>query len=101
MKKEKTPHEKMSFAERLNKHLDISPDVLPNNTNIMLRGRNSLSVSGTRKILLYTDTEICLDLGKTVLSVKGKRLLCSSYHTDETKIDGLIESLSFMEKEQK
>lgn len=101
MKKEKITRDKMSLTERLNKHLDISPDLLPGNSNIMLRGRNSLSVAGAKKILLYTDCEIQLDLGKSILSVTGKRLLCSSYHTDETKIDGLIVSLSFSEKEQK
>lgn len=91
----KDSKEKMNLRERIDKALDIPPDFLPSETNIVLRGRNSLTVSGTKKILLYTPDEIRLELYESTLSVKGQRLICSSYHKDATGIDGQIVSVTF------
>ena len=87
-----------SLAERINKRLDISPDILPGGTLISIRGRESLSVSGSTGILLYSPTQIKLSLRRGMLSVSGCRLVCTSYNAEELSIDGKIDSVSFLEE---
>ena len=97
-KNEKQTHPpRPTFAEKLNKSLDIPPDVLPHGTLVSIRGRVSLSLSGKSSILLYTPEEIKLAIHKSILSVKGHRLVCTSYHAEEVRIDGRIDSVSFEE----
>ena len=87
-----------SFAEKINKSLDIPPDILPYGTLISIRGRTSISVGGSVCILLYTPNEIKLSLHKETLSIKGCRLVCASYHAEEIRIDGRIDSVTFAEE---
>ena len=87
-----------SLAEKINKKLDISPDILPGGSLVSIRGRSSVSVSGSTGILLYTPTEIKLSLRRGTLSVCGCRLVCTSYNAEELSIDGKIESVSFSEE---
>lgn len=97
-KNEKQTHPpRPTSAEKLNKSLDIPPDVLPHGTLVSIRGRVSLSLSGKSSILLYTPEEIKLAIHKSILSVKGHRLVCTSYHAEEVRIDGRIDSVSFEE----
>ena len=86
-----------TFAEKLNKTLDIPPDVLPHGTLVAIRGRASLSLSGSSTILLYTPEQIKLAIHKNILSIKGARLVCTSYHASEVVIEGRIDSVSFEE----
>ena len=95
---EKHNASRMSFAEKINKTLDISPDILPHGTMIAIRGRSSMSVSGSIGILLYTPTEIKLSMHKGTLSIRGCRLVCASYNAEEIRIDGSIDSISFEEE---
>ena len=98
-KNEKLPQApRKTLAEKINKTLDIPPDVLPHGTLVSIRGRVSLSLSGRSSILLYTPEEIKLAIHKNILSVKGCRLVCSSYHAEEVRIDGRIDSVSFEEE---
>lgn len=87
-----------SLAEKINKKLDISPDILPGGSLVAIRGRASVSVSGSTGILLYTPTEIRLSLRRGSLSVKGCRLVCTSYNSEELSIDGKIDSVKFEEE---
>ena len=96
---QKSEKERISISEKLNRHLDITPDVLPYGSLIELRGRNSLSVTGCGKILTYTPEQIRVALKKDDLLVSGKRLLCTSYHKGEIGIDGVIDCVRFCKKE--
>ena len=97
----KDDRERVSLSEKLNRHLDITPDVLPHGSLIELRGRKSLSVTGCGKILEYTPEKIRVALKKDELCISGCRLLCTSYHRGEIGIDGVIESVSFRAREDK
>ena len=88
---------KQSFAEKFYKALDIPPDVLPGGFVIELRGREALSLSGSGSILLYTPKEIRLSLRSAILSVKGERLVCSSYSASEVTVTGHVCSITFEE----
>ncbi len=89
--------ERKTLRQKINAALDI-PDVSKHASLIALRGRNEFSFCGRSVILLYTPSEIRLSTIGAVLSVKGSELVCSTYHKDETKIFGKIDSISFIDE---
>ena len=99
MNKEQTgKRERQTLSEKLIKKLDIQPDILPGGSLIAIRGRASVSVSGSTGIVLYTPEEIRLSLRRGTLSIKGCRLVCTSYNAEELSIDGKINSVVFEEE---
>ncbi|MBE6547150.1 MAG: hypothetical protein E7668_06930 [Ruminococcaceae bacterium] len=89
--------EQMGVRERLSKSLDIPPDLFGGQSLLELRGRESITLKGCGKILLYTPEEIRIALKKGCLRVCGKRLVCTSYHAGAVGIDGEIGGISFEE----
>ena len=99
MNKEKNDiQERETLSQKIIKKLDIQPDILPGGTLVAIRGRNWVSVSGSTGILLYTPEEIRLSLRKGTISIKGCRLICTSYNAEELRIDGKITSVLFEEE---
>ena len=88
---------KQTLGEKITRGLDIPPDILPGGSLISIRGRSSLSVNGSTSIILYTPNEIKLSMRKGALSVRGKELVCISYHSFEINIEGHIDSVNFEE----
>ncbi|MGM9683023.1 MAG: YabP/YqfC family sporulation protein [Eubacteriales bacterium] len=84
-----------SLGERINRYLDIPPDIVPGGSTVELRCRSSLTVRGCGKILLYSPCEIRLEMKDGILCVRGSRLLCTSYYVGAVGIDGRIDSISF------
>ena len=87
--------EKIYLRERVNRALDIPPDVFGGESLIELRGRNSVSIGGGGRILLYTPEEIRIELKRGCVSIVGKRLGCTSYHAGSVGIDGYICEIRF------
>ena len=94
-KKTNTAGEKVSLRERMVKRLDIPPDLFPRTGLVELRGQNAVTVKGGGKILLYTPEEIRMGYGKGCLSVRGRRLVCTSYYVGAVGIEGYISEISF------
>lgn len=90
--------ERETLAEKISRHLDISPDILPGGSMVVIRSRASVSVSGSTSIMLYTPEEIKLSLKKGVLRILGRRLACTSYNSEELHVEGKISSVSFEEE---
>ena len=91
--------DKAEMRERLCHALDIQPDVFPLETMIEIRGRSSVTVKGSGKVLTYTDSVIRLCVRKGVLRIEGKRLCCASYHVGAAVIDGYVRLVCFEEEE--
>ena len=89
---------KESLGEKISRGLDIPPDVMPGSSLVSIRGRSSLSVSGSTSIIRYTPEEIILSMKRGALSVKGTSLMCISYNSSEVSIEGKINSVSFEEE---
>ena len=89
--------ERPGFRERICRGLDIPPDLLPGAGLVEIRGRNSVTVKGCGRILVYTPEEIRIGLKSGCLSVTGKRLVCTSYYAGAVGIDGYICRVSFEE----
>ena len=87
---------KMSFLQRLYFKLDIPPD-LTNGNFVEMRGNSNVCVHGCKKILLYTTEEVRVRMSGCVLCVSGNNLYCTTYHSGNIEIDGVINSVSYLE----
>ena len=96
MQEEKTNNRKR-LAERLCKSLDISPDVLSSSHKLEVFGRNAISISGCKKILLYAPCEIRLALKDSMLCIVGRDLVCVAYSPTDVTIEGRIDNLCYKE----
>ena len=96
MQEEKTNNRKR-LAERLCKSLDISPDILSSSHKLEVFGRNAISISGCKKILLYAPCEIRLALKDSMLCIVGRDLVCVAYSPTEVTIEGRIDNLCYKE----
>ncbi len=68
----------------------------PGGCMIEMRGRNTLTVGGCRRILSYGEEEITLETKEGVLSVTGRGLTCISYFATDIGIEGEIDGLRFL-----
>ena len=93
--KERENTEKRPLSERLGTFLDVPADLLCGGCYMELRGRNNLRLQGCRSILVYTETEIVLRLRRGAVRVRGRRLVCTSYHEGSVEIDGRIDGVDF------
>ena len=91
---------KKTLRQKINSVLDIPPDLSKGACLVTLRSRSELSLGGACSILLYTPNEIKLALRSSALSVNGEELVCTTYHKDEVKIFGKIDSISFDDTEK-
>lgn len=89
--------QRIRATEWLERKFDISPDIL-SGIRIEIRGQNRLLLQGCRKILLYSEREMLLDLGSTRLRVCGERLWCSSFLSGALGVSGSIRSVAFEEE---
>lgn len=85
-----------TFREKLEQNFDIPSDLLCGGCHVEIRGRGNAVISGCRKILVYTPKEIRFKMSDCEISIKGKRLLCTSYCDSAIVIDGTIESVDFI-----
>ena len=91
--------DRADMRERLCHALDIQPDIFPGGSFVEIRGRNSVTVKGSCRVLTYTDCLIRFSLGKGVLRIEGRRLCCSAYHCGAAVVDGHISLVCFEEEE--
>lgn len=87
------------LPEWLVKRLDFPPDVLCGGLRVEMRGRESLTVEGCRKILVYTPTLIKLKMHRCVLVIEGERLLCHAYLSGAVGLEGMVNCLHFEDEE--
>ena len=87
----------MGFRQRLCRVLDLSPDCLPGEGLVEIRGRNSVMIRGGGKILIYTSEEIRIALKRGSLRIVGRDLSCTSYHVEAVGVEGLIDRVCFEE----
>ena len=89
--------DKLKFSERMCRALDIEPDVLLGSSLIEIRGRGTVAISGSGRILDYTDEEIRIALKKGAVVINGKCLVCASFCAGKVRIEGRIKSVKFEE----
>ena len=95
MSKKTADNEKRGFFEYLSVKTELPSDALCGEVRVEMRGRNLVFLSGCRRIIKYSAEEMILAVKGDLLSVKGTRLICSSYHGGTVSIEGSISSVSF------
>ena len=95
MRKERKKEERRTLLEYLAINGDVGSDALSGDVYMELRGRNCLIVKGCKRILGYSPDSVLLEVKKDILSIKGKRLVCTSYFSGGVSIEGIVRSVSF------
>ena len=91
--------ERQTLSEWLAVKLDIPADLMGEGLRLDMRGRHTLMVHGCRKILDFNPCEVRLALADSVLTVKGKRLICTAYLAGAVGIEGFICGITFCDGE--
>ena len=91
----KNDKEKKGLLEFLAVKTALPSDALLGEMRIELRGRNTLFMQGCRRILKYSPEEMIMAAKGFSISVKGERLVCSTYHDGVVSIDGIISGVEF------
>ena len=92
--------DRRSLTEWLAVKLDIPADLSGDGMRLDMRGRNTLLIHGCRKILDFNPCEVRLVLKDSTLTVKGKRLICTSYLVGAVGIEGFICGITFCDGEE-
>lgn len=87
------------FSEWLAVKLDIPADLTGGGLRLDMRGRHSLTVHGCQRILDFTPSEVRLAVKDSTLTVKGCRLICTSYLAGAVSVEGYICGVSFCDGE--
>ena len=98
-KKEALPKERRSLPEWLAVKLDITADAAGDGLRLDMRGRHTLLVHGCSRILDFNPCEVRLAVEDSVLTVRGRRLICTSYLAGAVGIEGYICGISFCDGE--
>jgi len=86
---------KAGFLEMLATKASLPSDTLAGEARIEMRGRNTLFMQGCRRILKYSPKEMIMAAKGFSVSVRGERLICSTYHDGTVSIDGMISGVEF------
>jgi len=89
---------KMNFFEYLAVKGDISCDVLQGDLHVEIRGVNTIYLRGCRRIIKYSPDEMQIAAKGVDVSIKGERLVCSSYHDGAVCINGKIDSVNYEDR---
>lgn len=89
-----------TLAEWLAVDHDLPPELLSGGCFVEIRGRNSVVVRGCRRILNYSESRVTLKLKREIIEVTGKRLTCISYLAGAVAVEGLVDSVSFLKREE-
>ena len=88
------------FAAILSAKYDIQTELMAGGCHLELRGRSSLAVGGCRGIIEYSPDSVRLRLHKSILSIRGERLVCDSYTFGELHVCGHINAIEFEDREK-
>ena len=92
--------QKKEMLRRFGERLDIPREILPGGFSLVLSGTRELTVNGCGRILEYGKEQITLRVGKKILRVAGRDLLCAAFGGGNMTVTGEIAALTF-EKEKR
>ena len=95
----KKKRERRTFSEWLAIDGDIPAELFAGGCFIELHGRNSVVVRGCKRILTYSESRVALKMKREIVEVTGKRLTCISYLAGAVSVEGLVDSVSFLRRE--
>ena len=85
------------LREFLSVKTELPSDLLCGGFRLEVRGRNQIFLTGCRRILKYSSEEMIMSVKGFSVSVRGERLVCSTYHAGNISIDGFVKSVNFID----
>ena len=82
--------EKCTLPARVSRFLDVPSDMLLGGCYLEMHGQNHLRLQGCKRILCYTSEEIVLGLRRGRVRIRGRDLVCISYHAGWVIIEGWV-----------
>lgn len=94
---------KAPIIERICRAIDVLPESVSHTPCVEIHGRSLIKIRDGGRILLYTHEKIEVELPRTrdVLTITGNDLTCAFYNMGAVGIEGLIDAVSFVERENK
>ncbi len=92
----KNMRDKRGFVEFLALKTSIPADALTGDFRIEIRGRNTLFMQGCRRILKYSPEEMIMAAKGFEVSIRGRRLVCTTYHDGTVTLDGVVDGVVFL-----
>ena len=100
MRKNEQKKKSHNLVEYLSLKAELPSDALAGEVRIELRGRNTFFLGGCRKIVKYSPELVVLGIKGGEVGIFGERLICMSYYEGTVSIEGLIESVRFLEEDK-
>ena len=66
---------------------------------VVLHGVAGATVYGCQRIVTYSPSEICLQVGRRRLSVLGRGLYCASFTAGTVKVEGCVAGVNWSGRE--
>lgn len=88
--------EKRGLIEFLALKTELPADALTGDFRIEIRGRNTLFMQGCRRILKYSPEEMIMAAKGFEVSIRGRRLVCTTYHDGTVTLDGAIDGVELL-----
>lgn len=95
----KKTRERRGLVEYLALKTELPADALTGDFRIEIRGRNTLFMQGCRRIIKYAPDEMIMAAKGFEVSIKGRRLICTTYHDGTVTVDGFINGVDFVNGE--
>lgn len=92
----KNTRERRGLVEFLALKTSIPADALTGDFRIEIRGRNTLFMQGCRRILKYSPEEMVMAAKGFEVAVRGRRLICTTYHDGTVTLDGVVDEVTFL-----
>lgn len=92
----KKTRERRGIVEYLALKAELPSDLLSGDFRIEIRGRNTLFMQGCRRIIKYSPEEMIMAAKGFDVSIRGRRLICTTYHDGTVTVDGCIDGLDLV-----
>ena len=100
MSKNEQKNRRRNLVEYISLKAELPSDALAGEVRKELRGRNTLFLGGCRNIVKYSPELVVLGIKGGEVAILGERLICMSYYEGTVSIEGLIESVRFLEEKK-
>ncbi|MEG2660668.1 MAG: YabP/YqfC family sporulation protein [Oscillospiraceae bacterium] len=96
MRKRKQVTDKFNFAEAFGANYKDVQNILYKNSQIHINNNENLTIENCNAIVLYTENEICFDMGKRQVSIKGDNMIMETLAKNTITVKGRFFSIEFI-----
>ena len=91
----KMPKKRGRVGSFFSEAVSLPSDAFSSDFGIEMRGRELLFISGCRRIIRYTPEEMTFAAKGFFVTVRGERLVCTTFHGGSVTVEGRINAFDF------